>query len=237
MILSALAYLLAVQVAPWSESPSLRWEEDAALPRMSADLDAAEFLPPPVMRTETRDLDFTFGVHAVEWAMFGSRKTIHSGGSSWKLSADNALGVGFDMKLRIKDVWFEQFFDYSFVVLGTPEELNFRTIGLNVGMNYFNSDSERMAFFAGVLMNYARLDLEENGAQVPGELEPTIGGQIGVKYMRILRDAGNNAPKIGFSADAALRYVRLHFKGDPGVSNERIGGPGLVITLGLDVQF
>ncbi len=218
--------------------------EPFAFPRMDSALEPIpdlenEVLPtlPPALRTEIRDIDFALGVRAVEWIWCNAQKTIHQGGASWHLKVDDALGGGVFVVLRIKDVWFEQVFDYTYAVLTTADHLTFRTLGLNIGVDYYSTDSERMAFFGGPVLNYADLDMKEGGQPIPGELRPTVGGQLGFRYQRILHESGSSAARFGFSAEAAIRYMPLRFDGDSGVTNELIKGWGIVIAVGAFVQF
>jgi len=197
----------------------------------------AAFNTAAMPRSEIWNVDFTFDIHATEWAMFGARKTISANGKNWKLNVDDALGGGMYLAARLTPFSLETYFDYDFAVLTTADQLSLRTWGANIGFDLLGNDWQRLTLLMGPSLTYSHVKFSENGRSIPGRLQPTAGGELGVRLTKDISEGRIGIPTIGFSADMFLRYSPLRFEGDWGVQNEKIGGWGLVVSLGGYLKF
>jgi hypothetical protein len=117
------------------------------------------------------------------------------------------------------------------------DKATFRTFGLNVGWVMWKNEWERFSFFAGPLLLYPDIKLEEQGQGIPGSFERSWGGQGGIRYTKVFAGGRTGVPDIGLSGEILFRYAELVFHGDPGIGNDRVGGPGLVLSIGFFMRF
>ena len=182
-------------------------------------------------------VEFSFGVKLVEWAMFGARQNIDSGGTSWNLRAEDAMGGAVFLQESYAGFWLEKYFEYTAGVLTTADRITFSTLGVNIGYQLLRRDDEYAGPYAGVLFTIPRIKFDQDGLPFPGDLKRSFGGQAGFRYAREFDHGPARSARFGFSAEAAIRYCKFRFNGDPGVSDSTLGGLGLVIALTLFVSF
>jgi hypothetical protein len=190
-----------------------------------------------MMRAEFWRVEFSLEGRVNEWAMFGASHTVVSGQDRWKLRVDDAVGAGGAISVHLSPWSIETYFDYDGAVLTTADRLTIRTWGANIGLDLFGNEWERFAVMAGPMVLYPELSFVENQVSIPGRLERSSGGELGCRYTRDISEGRIDAPKVGFSAEAYLRYAPLKFTGDPGIGNKNIGGWGCVMALGLYIRF
>lgn len=225
---AALAEREGSEIASLAEQPELY---------PNAPFDRSLAAAPLPLRSETWDADISMGLKINQWAMFGARTNIVSNGTRWKLNVDDTLGGGLFVSARVNPYSIELFFDDDYAVLTTADRLTIQSWGAHLGVDFFANEWQRFTLLTGPLLIYPHLDFKEAGLSIPGKLERSAGGEIGVRYSKTVTEGRIESPKVGFLAEGLFRYAPFRFTSNGTVANEKFGGAGILISLGIWVRF